>query len=356
MSYKKIAVLILIWTLFIPATLLSQIEEEEVLVPSIDGIIKIDGLGDEIEWEKASWTSNFWMWRPTDSLQARKQTRFKIIRDEQNLYILVEAKIDGKNFTTPNLKRDFSTFGVDYLTLLFDTFSDATNAFSFATNPLGVKADGLISGGNKDYRTSRNYAWDTKWNVETKIEEDRYTAEFRIPFNSMFYDNKNPSWRFNIYRRNTQGNEHSIWIRTPQNQLIGNLAFMGKMVFEKPLKKARNPISIIPYLSGVSYNDFANENKNTASNVGGDAKIPIGNALNLDLTFNPDFSQVEVDDQIVNLTRFAISLPEKRQFFTQNDDLFKDFGANRDVIPFFSRRIGVARDLDGNTIENKIIA
>ena len=356
MSYKKIAVLILIWTLFIPATLLSQIEEEEVLVPSIDGIIKIDGLGDEIEWEKASWTSNFWMWRPTDSLQAKKQTRFKIIRDEQNLYILVEAKIDGKNFTTPNLKRDFSTFGVDYLTLLFDTFSDATNAFSFATNPLGVKADGLISGGNQDYRTSRNYAWDTKWNVETKIEEDRYTAEFRIPFNSMFYDNKNPSWRFNIYRRNTQGNEHSIWIRTPQNQLIGNLAFMGKMVFEKPLKKARNPISIIPYLSGVSYNDFANENKNTTSNVGGDAKIPIGNALNLDLTFNPDFSQVEVDDQIVNLTRFAISLPEKRQFFTQNDDLFKDFGANRDVIPFFSRRIGVARDLDGNTIENKIIA
>jgi hypothetical protein len=94
-------VLTLIWTLFIPATLLSQIEEEEVLVPSIDGIIKIDGLGEEIEWEKASWTSNFWMWRPTDSLQAKKQTRFKIIRDEQNLYILVEAKIDGKNFTTP---------------------------------------------------------------------------------------------------------------------------------------------------------------------------------------------------------------------------------------------------------------
>lgn len=348
-------VLTLMWILFIPITLFSQIEEE-VIVPSIEGIIKIDGLGEEIEWEKASWTSNFWMWRPTDSLQARKQTRFKIIRDQQNLYVLVEVKIDGKNFTTPNLKRDFSTFGVDYLTLLFDTFSDATNAFSFATNPLGIKADGLISGGNQDYRTSRNFAWDTKWNVETKIQEDQYTAEFRIPFNSMFYDNKNPSWRFNIYRRNTQGNEHSIWIRTPQNQLIGNLAFMGKMVFEKPLKKARNPISIIPYLSGVSYNDFSNEDKNTASSVGVDAKIPIGNALNLDLTFNPDFSQVEVDDQIVNLTRFAISLPEKRQFFTQNDDLFKDFGANRDVIPFFSRRIGVAKDLNGNTIENKIIA
>ena len=333
-----------------------QSENKEVLVPSVSGPITIDGSGIEPQWQKASWQSDFWMWRPTDSLAAQKQTRFKIIRDENYLYLLVELETNGTNFTTPNLKRDFSTFGADYLTLLFDTFSDATNAFSFTTNPLGLKSDGLISGGNQDYRNSRNFAWDTKWNVETKIEETRYTAEFKIPFSSLFYDNKNTAWRFNIYRRNTQGNEHSIWIRTPQNQLIGNLAFMGKMVFEKPLKKARNPISIIPYLSGFRQHDFILNEKNSASGFGGDAKIPIGNALNLDLTFNPDFSQVEADDQVVNLTRFAISLPEKRQFFTQNDDLFKDFGANRDVIPFFSRRIGVAEDLEGNTIENKIIA
>lgn len=333
-----------------------QSENKEVLVPSVSGPITIDGSGIEPQWQKASWQSDFWMWRPTDSLAAQKQTRFKIIRDENYLYLLVELETNGTNFTTPNLKRDFNTFGADYLTLLFDTFSDATNAFSFTTNPLGLKSDGLISGGNQDYRNSRNFAWDTKWNVETKIEETRYTAEFKIPFSSLFYDNKNTAWRFNIYRRNTQGNEHSIWIRTPQNQLIGNLAFMGKMVFEKPLKKARNPISIIPYLSGFRQHDFILNEKNSASGFGGDAKIPIGNALNLDLTFNPDFSQVEADDQVVNLTRFAISLPEKRQFFTQNDDLFKDFGANRDVIPFFSRRIGVAEDLEGNTIENKIIA
>ena len=333
-----------------------QTDNKEVLVPSVSGPITIDGNGIEPQWQKASWQSDFWMWRPTDSLAAQKQTRFKIIRDENYLYLLVELETNGTNFTTPNLKRDFSTFGADYLTLLFDTFSDATNAFSFTTNPLGLKSDGLISGGNQDYRNSRNFAWDTKWNVETKIEETRYTAEFKIPFSSLFYDNKNTAWRFNIYRRNTQGNEHSIWIRTPQNQLIGNLAFMGKMVFEKPLKKARNPISIIPYLSGFRQHDFILNEKNSASGFGGDAKIPIGNALNLDLTFNPDFSQVEADDQVVNLTRFAISLPEKRQFFTQNDDLFKDFGANRDVIPFFSRRIGVAQDLEGNTIENKIIA
>ena len=354
MIQKKIALQAYLLALMFPFLLLSQ--EKEIFVPSFNGEIKIDGIGNESVWDIAKWASDFWMWRPTDSLLAKKQTRFKIIRDNQNLYILVELSTNGTNFTTPSLKRDFSSYGQDYLHLLFDTFSDATNAFSFVTNPLGIKADGLISGGNQDFRSNRNYSWDTKWNVETKIKDNSYTAEFRIPFNSMFYDNKNSSWRFNIYRRNTQQNEHSIWVKTPQNQLIGNLAFMGKMVFEKPLKKARNPVSVIPYISGIDYDDFTNSNKNRNASIGGDAKIPIGNALNLDLTFNPDFSQVEVDDQIVNISRFEISLPEKRQFFTQNDDLFKDFGSTRDVIPFFSRRIGVAKDRDGNTIENRIIA
>ena len=334
----------------------AQLDSKNYLVRTINSEINIDGIGDEIEWSKSKWESNFWMWRPTDSLQAEKQTRFKLIRNDKYLFILIESDTDGKNFNTPNLKRDFSTYPTDYLTLLFDTFNDGTNAFSFATNPIGLKADGLISGGNQNYRTDRNYAWDTKWNVATQINENSFIAEIRIPFSSFFYDNSQQFWRFNIYRGNTQINESSTWIKIPQNQLIGNLAFMGKMVFETPLEKGKNPISLIPYLSSAAQNDFIYSTSKSNISLGGDAKIPIGNALNLDLTFNPDFSQVEVDDQVVNLTRFAISLPEKRQFFTQNDDLFKDFGENRDVIPFFSRRIGVAQDLDGNTIENKIIA
>ena len=334
----------------------AQLDSKNYLVRTINSEINIDGIGDEIEWSKSKWESNFWMWRPTDSLQAKKQTRFKLLRNDKYLFILIESDTDGKNFNTPNLKRDFSTYPTDYLTLLFDTFNDGTNAFSFATNPLGLKADGLISGGNQNYRTDRNYAWDTKWNVATHINDNNFVAEIRIPFSSFFYDNSQQFWRFNIYRGNTQINESSTWIKIPQNQVIGNLAFMGKMFFETPLKKGKNPISLIPYLSSAAQNDFIYSTSKSNISLGGDAKIPIGNALNLDLTFNPDFSQVEVDDQVVNLTRFAISLPEKRQFFTQNDDLFKDFGENRDVIPFFSRRIGVAQDLDGNTIENKIIA
>ncbi|MDG2235501.1 MAG: DUF5916 domain-containing protein [Flavobacteriaceae bacterium] len=337
------------------ALVFSQEKEIEFLIPSIQSDITIDGVGNEKEWGKSDWQSEFWLWRPNDSLKANKQTRFKVLKNEKNLYFFIELFTDGIKFSTPSLKRDFDTFGAEAITLLFDTFNDGTNAFSFTTNPLGLKKEGLISGGNQNYRTDRNYSWDTKWFVESKIYDNRYTVEIQIPLTSLFYNNSSDFWRFNIYRGNAQNNEYSVWAKTPLNQTIGNLGFMGKMVFETPLKKARNPISIIPYISGLAFKDF--ESISSASNfsLGGDAKIPIGNALNLDLTFDPDFSQVEVDDQVVNLTRFAIALPEKRQFFTQNDDLFKDFGSTRDVVPFFSRRIGVAKDLEGNTIENKII-
>ena len=162
---------ILIFSLLISSVIIAQ-EEKELFVNSIKGAIKIDGLSNEIQWEKAKWAKDFWMWRPTDTLQAIKQTQFKMLRDEQNLYILIEVTTNGNTFTTPSLKRDFEWYESDSVTLLFDTFNDQTNAFSFATNPLGLKSDGLMSGGNQNYRTDRNYAWDTKWTVETKIEEE----------------------------------------------------------------------------------------------------------------------------------------------------------------------------------------
>ena len=138
--------------------------------------------------------------------------------------------------------------------------------------------------------------------------------------------------------------------------MIVNLAFMGEIEFEKPLGKSRTPFYLIPYLNALTSNDFEEKIKKNKAIIGGDAKISISNGLNLDLTFNPDFSQVEVDDEIINLTRFEISLPEKRQLFVQNSDLFSNYGNSRDARPFFSRRIGVAKDINGNTIENKIIA
>ena len=344
----------LILFLILSSSVISQ-ETPALFVKHTSSPINIDGADKETVWESVAPTTSFWQWRPTDSIQARKQTEYKVLMDDENLYILVKAYTNGNRFLIPSLKRDFD-FNTDYLTLFFDTFNDATNAFSFSTNPMGVKAEGLISGGNNNYRTDRNYSWDTRWDVETTIHEGYFMAEFKIPFQSVNYEKGTRRWRFNITRRNTEGNEHSTWIKTPQNLVIGNLAFMGDLNFEKPLVNPKVPLSLIPYVNGLTSTEFDAQGRKNTFLVGGDMKIPIGNSLNVDLTINPDFSQVEVDDQVVNLTRFEISLPEKRQFFTQNSDLFSDFGNVRDALPFFSRRIGVAKDLEGNTIENKIIS
>ena len=131
---------------------------------------------------------------------------------------------------------------------------------------------------------------------------------------------------------------------------------MGDMVFEKPLGKSKTPLAIIPYVNTSAQKDFEDDTSISNFKVGGDAKVSIGNSMNLDITLNPDFSQVEADDQVTNLTRFEVSLPEKRQFFIDNSDLFSSFGGGRDANPFFSRRIGIARDTAGNNIENKIVA
>ena len=341
---------LLILIIFFSKTITAQ---NEVTAFLTDKNLVIDGEENDDAWKTVKYISSFWQWRPTDSIQAKTQTKFKVLMDDNNIYFLVKAYTDGNRFLIPSLKRDFN-WNSDYINILLDTFNDATNAFTFSSNPFGVQSEGLISGGNTNWRSDRNDSWDTIWEVESNIYENYFITEFKIPFKSLFYENNSNKWRFNIYRRNTEGNEHSSWIKTPQNLVIGNLAYMGDLKFEKTLKNSNKPFTFIPYFNGLISENRIENSSNKSLLYGADFKIPVGNSINVDLTFNPDFSQVEVDDQIVNLTRFEISLPEKRQFFTQNSDLFSDFGNSRDGLPFFSRRIGVAKDLEGNTIENKI--
>lgn len=346
---KKIILLV---SLILSSSLLSQ----QYTAKYINSEIVIDGEDIESDWMKANSGSNFWQWRPTDSLQAVKQTEFKALYDDENLYFFIKAYTEEKNFTVYSLKRDFNTFNTDYVQLIFDTFNDATNAFQFQTNHLGLKGDVLVSGGNVDYRTDRNSSWDAIWDVESKINDDNFSIEIKIPFDQLFFTNGAKKWRFNMYRSDTQTLEHSTWTKIPQNQSIGNLAFMGELIFEKSLGKSKKPVSVIPYLNISRINDFEINKKYNKSSYGVDLKIPVGNSLNLDITVNPDFSQVEVDDQIVNITQWETRLPEKRQFFTQNSDLFNDFGQPRDAEPFFSRRLGVATNKYGEIVENKIIS
>ena len=317
--------------------------------------IKIDGNIEE-EWDRVSPSSPFWEYFPADTLLAKQQTKVKFLYDNQYLYVSIEADNPEKNYITPSLRRDFSSRNSDSVTLVLDTFNDGTNAFLFGTNPEGVQREALISNGGNNFPGDFNRSWDVKWQVEVVKTATGYTTEMKIPLSSLRYGENSAQWRVNVYRSEIANNISSSWANIPRNQSIAGLAYMKTLKFEKTLPKAKVPLAIIPFSSGIVSKDFEENSTASSLSAGGDAKLSIGSGMILDLTLNPDFSQVEVDDQIINLTRFEVRLPEKRQFFIQNSDLFDNYGDRFETQPFFSRRIGVAKDRDGNTIENKIIA
>lgn len=325
------------------------------MVKYISDPIALDGSLDEDVWRTAESAQDFRQYFPTDSVPAVQQSDIKMLYDETTLYVGITVYAAGNDYVVPTLQRDFRAGGSDNITLMFDTFNDGTNAFLFGTNPFGVRREALVSNGGTTL-SGFTTSWDVKWRGETKMYDKYYVSEWAIPLTSFKFKQGEKKWRFNSYRFDVQSNESSTWMQIPQNQFIFNLAFMGDMIFEKGLGKSRTPLALIPYVNGISLKDFENNTSENTVKVGGDAKIAIGNGMNLDITVNPDFSNVEVDNLIINTTRFAIALPERRQFFIDNVDLFGTFGSQRDANPFFSRRIGIAENADGETIENPIIA
>ena len=345
----------LLFLLILFSTFLSYSQGKEVFVKYIDTDINVDGKLDESVWEQVAPAKDFWEYFPTDTIQAKNQTEIRFLYDDKKLYVGIKVSTIGNDFVVPSLRRDFRAGGSDNVTLMFDTFNDGTNAFLFGSNPEGVLREALVSGGGTEIRGFTT-SWDTKWVGETIQYDDYYVCEWAIPFSAFKFREGETKWRFNTYQFDTQGNERNTWINIPQNQFIFNLAYMGDMIFEKPLGNSKSPISIIPYVNTLVGKDFDTDEETFDIGFGGDAKFTIGNSLNLDATINPDFSNVEVDQQVTNLTRFEVNLPERRQFFIENSDLFADFGNSRDANPFFSRRIGIASNADDETIQNDIIA
>jgi hypothetical protein len=322
-----------------------------------DQEISLDGILDEEAWFTGREANSFYQNFPTDSLSAKGGTEIYMTYDDVNLYVGVICHTRGNSFVITSLRRDYSFRASDNISLMFDTFNDRTNAFLFGINPFGVRREALISGGGRE-RDNFNSSWDNKWAGESKMYKNYWIAELAIPFKTIRFQENGRNWRFQCYRNDTQFNETTSWIRIPRNNSIMDLAFSGEMQWDQPLQKTGKNISIIPFMTSSITRDFENfaETKaNTNISFGGDAKISITSGLNLDLTVNPDFSQVEVDEQVTNLDRFEIFFPEKRQFFLENADLFGSFGGSR-VNPFFSRRIGVSTDTaTGQNIQNRIL-
>ncbi|WP_259016894.1 carbohydrate binding family 9 domain-containing protein [Emticicia fluvialis] len=311
--------------------------------------IKLDGHLDEEIWKTADVAGNFFLKRPYDTSFAQLQTEVRVSFDDNFLYVGAVCYQPRNTYTIASLKRDFEPGTSDVFAVNLDTFKDRLNAFQFVTNPYGVQREGLVFNGEE----ISNF-WDNKWYSHVKNFDDYWVVEMAIPFKTIRYkvaDGEN-SWRVNFTRTVLKTNEQSSWRPVPRNFAPSNLAFTGLMVWdEKPPKPGAN-VSVIPYVSLAAEKDFPRNEQDLSpigtttgypKGIGMDAKVAVTPSLNLDLTINPDFSQVEVDKQVTNLSRFELFFPERRQFFLENNDLFGSFGFP-DTRPFFSRRIGITRN------------
>lgn len=326
-----------LFSLALPTFAQKKNEKYQYHIFEAKGAIKIDGLENDAAWQQTEVAKDFYMITPMDTSFAKNKTEMRLCYDRDNLYIIAVCyKAVKGSLVVESLKRDFN-FGLnDNFFVVLDTFDDLTNGFSFGASAAGAIWDGQQADGGLI-----NLNWDNKWNGVTRNYEDRYVWEAAIPFKTIRYRPDNLRWGLNGSRLDITTNEKSSWAPVPRQFQSANLAYAGVLVWDKPLPPAGKNISLIPFaLSSVSKDYVKNTNPNFRADVGGDVKIALNSSLNLDLTVNPDFSQVDVDVQQTNLDRFELFFPERRQFFLENADLFASFGFNT-LRPFFSRRIGL---------------
>lgn len=321
-------------------------------IKKTDTKIKIDGVLDDEAWSKTDIAKDFWMMTPMDTSQSLTPTEVRLTYDDNFLYIsaICHEKIKNKGFVVESLKRDFNFGNNDNFWFILEPFNDLTNGFVFGVNAAGAQFDGIISEG-----TNLNANWDNKWFSETKYLGDRWIFEAAIPFKTLRYKAGVTKWGMNFSRLDLKSGEKSTWARIPRQYFSITLAYTGTMNWETPPPTPKSNISIIPYaLGGTSKNFQDGSATSIRKDVGLDAKIAVSSALNLDLTVNPDFSQVDVDKQVTNLSRFELFFPERRQFFLENADLFNNFGLSS-IRPFFSRRIGLGVPINyGARLSGKI--
>lgn len=300
--------------------------------------IIIDGILDDEAWKNTDVAKDFWLKFPTDTAHANNQTEVRLAYDDNFLYVsaICFKANDGKSATVESMKRDYAISNNECFQIILEPFNDLTNGFVFGVNAAGAQLEGLISEGQV-----LNLNWDNKWASQTKYLADRWIVEMAIPFKTLRYKKGVSNWGFNFSRNYPNQKEVSAWAKVPRQFSALSLAYTGVLSWETLPRSPKANISIIPYALGGLTKDFQkNIDVTFRKDFGGDAKIALSSALNLDLTLNPDFSQVDVDRQVTNLSRFELFFPERRQFFLENADLFNNFGLDN-LRPFFSRRIGL---------------
>jgi hypothetical protein len=325
----------------------------------INSMLNIDGILDEKEWQAGKPVSDFIQIEPDQGEKANHETIMTSLYNSKYLYLGIFARdsLGKKAIRATDFKRDFDFKQHDLVTIAIDGFNDSRSSMVFVTNPYGVQRD-LLAYDDVNF----SLEWDGLWQVRSTRTDSGWIAEVAIPWQTLRYPRVNDSiqnWGFNVYRNRRMTNEISAFSPFPRSVSILRMAYAGLLTNLSPPPPSPN-IRIQPYFVTSVTNSRSDDNiedlRDFNNKLGGELKWAINPHSVLDLTFNTDFAQADVDRQVNNLSRFSVFFPERRQFFLENSSLFGVSGSPRGdgtgglmrIQPFFSRRIGL--DDFGNPI------
>ncbi len=332
-------------------TALAQQDADQKVVTAVwtETPIELDGQLDDPQWSLATPATGFTQNSPRDLEPATDRTVVRVLFDENNLYFGVYCYQDPDRIVISDLGRDFGVTENDVFGIGVDTRYDQRNGFVFFTNPGEAKEDAQISSDGLEFTRD----WDGIWDVVTQVQKDGWTAEIVIPFKTVGYNSQDyPILGINFKRRIRHKNEDAHWSYIPRRFLLSRFSLEGRMEGLRDIPRSRN-LRVKPFVtSTLKQRDLGVEEDNDLdAEAGLDIKYRLSEGLTLDLTLNTDFSQVEVDTQQINLTRFSLFFPEKRDFFLENATLFA-FGdvptergprsRSQETQLFYSRRIGLS--------------
>ena len=372
----RVAALLSGWLLMLPMSLAAQrtvadpgpVQEDVTAagVPltraaPVDAAPVIDGdvLGDPV-YVDAPIATGFVQNRPFEGEPASERTEVRIVYTGDTLYFgIVCYTEDPSTIIAADSRRDSDLTDTDSFQIVLDTYLDGQNGFVFGTNPAGVEYDGQVTnegqgtgrfGGGGGGRPSNNRQqrgsgggfnlnWDGAWQVVARVSDVGWSAEIAIPFRTLRYPTtQTQSWGMNFQRNIRARNEQAYWSALPRQYNLNRISLAGALQGLQ-VPPQRN-LQLTPYALGEALHRTEGATTVSTGNVGADLKYSVTPSMTLDLTYNTDFAQVEVDDQQINLDRFTLFFPEKRPFFLENAGLFS-VGQQGGVDIFFSRRIGL---------------
>lgn len=302
----------------------------------IEEDIELDGYLSETVWHKASPAGGFGEQEPNPGKPARFKTEVRILFNEEYFYVGVMCfDPEPEKIIAREMKWDGYISGDDSFKMLFDTFNDNRTAYWFGTNSLGAQNDALMTGSNY---SGFNEDWDGVWEVASQVVDSGWSAEFRFPFSTFkFHDKEEQVWGVNFQRTIKRFSENVIWTSIGKNLGFMKISQAGELRGIENVKRG-DPVYLQPYFTAGA--QYSGDKETFVHEPGFDLKYGLSEMLTLDVTINTDFAQVESDRAQINLSRFPLFFPEKRDFFLEGAKFLSfDLGGRNNV--FYSRRIGI---------------